>query len=75
MTNRTEDPNTVTLTAREKQVLKLIVDGLSTKQVAAELGISFKTAVTHRSRIMEKVDVHNVVLLVRYAILNKLAEP
>ena len=56
------------LTQREEEVLRLIVDGKSTKEVAAKLGISFKTAVCHRTRIMEKLDIHETATLVRYAI-------
>ncbi len=56
------------LTEREYQVLKLIVDGSSTKEVAATLGIAFKTSVGHRSRLMKKLGLHDSVSLVRYAI-------
>ena len=63
------------LTAREREVLILIAEGLSTKQIAKHLSISFKTAVSHRSNIMVKLDVHNAVGLTRYAIRNGLIEP
>jgi len=53
------------LTAREHQVLSLIIDGYSTKQIAAELGISFKTAACHRDHIMAKSGAANVADLVR----------
>jgi PAS domain S-box-containing protein len=56
------------LTPREVQVLALVADGHSTKEVAALLGISYKTADSHRSRIMEKLNVHETASLVRYAI-------
>jgi DNA-binding NarL/FixJ family response regulator len=56
------------LTSRERQVLELIASGLSSKQVAFELGISFRTAVCHRYRIMQKLRVHDVAGLVQYAI-------
>ena len=56
------------LTSREVQVLALVADGNSTKEIAALLGISYKTADSHRSRIMEKVGVHETASLVRYAI-------
>jgi DNA-binding NarL/FixJ family response regulator len=62
------------LTPREREVLKLIVAGLTSREIAAELRISFKTVVTHRSRIMDKLNVHDVASLVRCAIRNKLAE-
>jgi len=56
------------LTAREVQVLALVAEGKSTKEIAALLGISYKTADSHRSRIMEKLGVHETASLVRYAI-------
>ena len=56
------------LTARELQVLALVADGKSTKEIAGLLGISYKTADSHRSRIMEKLGVHETASLVRYAI-------
>jgi DNA-binding CsgD family transcriptional regulator len=60
------------LSARERQVLTLIVKGKSSKEIAAELGISFKTAVTHRTSIMSKLDVHEIASVVREAILRGL---
>lgn len=62
----------VPLTAREKQVLVLIAEGRTTKETAALLGISYKTADSHRSKIMEKLDVHETASLVRYAIRHNL---
>ena len=56
------------LTVREVQVLTLVAEGHSTKKIAALLGISYKTADSHRSRIMEKLGVHETASLVRYAI-------
>ncbi len=56
------------LTDREKQVLKLVAEGLSNKEVAEALGISVKTAMTHREHVMEKLDLHNRTELVRFAI-------
>jgi DNA-binding CsgD family transcriptional regulator len=56
------------LTAREREVLHLIASGLSTKEVAANLGISFKTAACHRANIMSKLGLHSVVDLVRYTL-------
>lgn len=57
-----------TLTDREKQVLKLVAEGLSNKEVAETLGISVKTAMSHREKVMEKLGVHNRTELVRFAI-------
>jgi PAS domain S-box-containing protein len=63
------------LTERERQVLVLIADGKSTKETAARLGISYKTADSHRSRILEKLGVHETASMVRYAIRAGLIEP
>jgi two-component system response regulator NreC len=56
------------LTPREKQVLTLVGEGKSTKQIAEALHISVKTAEFHRGRLMKKLDVHDTANLVRYAI-------
>lgn len=63
------------LTDREKQVLILVAEGKSTKEVAAALGISYKTADSHRTKIMEKLDVHETASLVRWAIRHSLVQP
>jgi len=57
-----------TLTDREKQVLKLVAEGASNKEVADVLGISVKTAMSHRERVMEKLGLHNRTDLVRFAL-------
>lgn len=62
------------LTERERQVLVLIAAGKSTKEAAAALGISYKTADSHRSRILEKLGVHETASMVRYAIRAGLIE-
>ena len=56
------------LTPRERTVLQLIVAGKTTRQIATELGIAFKTAACHRSSAMGKLDVNNTAALVREAI-------
>jgi two-component system response regulator NreC len=56
------------LSPREREVLQLIAEGKSTKEVGTVLGISTKTAESHRTRIMGKLDIHEVASLVRYAI-------
>lgn len=61
------------LTPREQQVLQLIAEGLSSKDVATRLEISLKTAETHRVNLMRKLDIHSVSELVRYAIRNRIA--
>jgi len=63
------------LTERERQVLVMIANGNSTKATATRLGISYKTADSHRSRILEKLGVHETASMVRYAIRAGLIEP
>jgi DNA-binding NarL/FixJ family response regulator len=70
-TTRPPDP----LTSRERQVLQLISEGKSTKDVACLLGISTKTAESHRARLMHKLDIHETASLVRYAIRRGLIQP
>jgi DNA-binding NarL/FixJ family response regulator len=62
--------NGVRLTAREKQILYLLAEARSSKEVAVILGISVKTAETHRANIMRRLDCHSVGELVLYAIRN-----
>ena len=62
------------LTQRERQVLKLIAEGYSTKECATILGVSVKTADSHRTRLMRKLDIHGTAGLVRYAVRHHLAE-
>ena len=63
-----KDLPTDLLTNREKQVLQLIAEGSTTKEVASILNISVKTAESHRSQIMSRLDIHNIAGLVHYAI-------
>jgi DNA-binding NarL/FixJ family response regulator len=63
------------LSRRERQVLQLIGEGKSTKEVATLLRIGVKTAESHRSRLMQKLDIHEVASLVRYAIRMGVIEP
>ena len=60
------------LTERERQVLQLVVEGKSNKEIAMVLGISPKTVSVHRTNIMSKLDVQNTVELIRYATSNPL---
>ena len=57
-----------TLTDREKQVLKLVAEGRSNKEVAEMLGISVKTAMSHREHIMQKLDLHSRTELIKFAL-------
>ena len=62
------------LTDREHEILQLISEGKATKEVAAVLGLSVKTAETHRVNLMRKLQVHSIGELVRYAVRNKIIE-
>ena len=62
------------LTARELEVLQLVAEGKSTKEIARLLGIGHKTAESHRTRIMKKTNIHNTAGLVRYAISRGLTQ-
>jgi DNA-binding NarL/FixJ family response regulator len=63
------------LTSRQREVLLLIAEGRSTKQIAARLRISFKTVETHRAHIMRRLNIYDVAGLVRYAIRQGLVQP
>lgn len=67
-------PDDGPLTARERQVLKLVAEGYSTKECATVLGVSVKTADSHRTRLMRKLGIHGTAGLVRYAVRHHLAE-
>jgi len=56
------------LTPRQIEVLRLVAEGYSTKQIAFKLGISAKTVETHRAQLTERLDIHDVAGLVRYAL-------
>jgi len=62
------------LTPREREIVQLLAEGKSNKEVAAALGISVKTAETHRAAVMRKLELKSLADLVRYAIRNKIAE-
>jgi two-component system, NarL family, response regulator NreC len=63
------------LSVRERQVLQLIAEGHSTKAIAARLAISAKTVESHRSKLMQKLDIHDTASLVRYAIRSGVTQP
>jgi len=63
------------LTQREREVLKLIADGLSSKEIASQLGVSLKTIESHRANLMDKLDIHKVSGLVRFAVRAGLVAP
>jgi RNA polymerase sigma factor (sigma-70 family) len=62
------------LSPRQKEVLRLIAEGRTTKQIAQTLEISVKTVETHRSQLMDRLDIHDVAGLVRYSITVGLVE-
>ncbi len=63
------------LTARERQVLQLIAEGKSTKDVASLLGITVKTAESHRTALMKKLNIHEIASLVLYAVRRGIVKP
>jgi len=63
------------LTSREREIVQLLSEGKSSKEVASILSISVKTAETHRANIMRKLEIHSVSELVRYAVRNQIIEP
>jgi DNA-binding NarL/FixJ family response regulator len=65
----------IPLTSREREILHLLSDGRTNKDIASTLGISVKTAETHRANIMRKLELHSVSELVRYAVRNHMIEP
>jgi len=60
------------LTPRESEVLRLIATGLSSREIAGELKVSIKTVIAHRYQLMRKLDLHDVVSLVHYAVRKKI---
>lgn len=63
------------LTGREREVLQLVAEGKTTKEIAALLGVSVKTADAHRTRLMQKLDLHDVASLTRYAVRQGIVQP
>ncbi len=68
-----ESPKT-RLTPRQREIVQLLAEGKSSKEVAVKLGLSVKTAETHRANIMRRLDCHSVSELVRYAVRNNIIE-
>ncbi|MBI4499842.1 MAG: response regulator transcription factor [Gemmatimonadetes bacterium] len=67
-TERTSRHSLERLTARQREILQLIAEGNSTKDIAQNLGLSVKTVETHRAQLMARLDIHDIAGLVRYAI-------
>jgi DNA-binding NarL/FixJ family response regulator len=64
-----------TLTPREREVLQLLTEGKTNKEIGVALGVTTKTAETHRAHILTKLNLHSMSELVRYAIRNRIIEP
>jgi DNA-binding NarL/FixJ family response regulator len=65
----------VRLTAREREIVQFLAEGKSNKEVAGALGVSIRTAETHRANVLRKLNLDSLASLVRYAIRNKMIEP
>jgi DNA-binding NarL/FixJ family response regulator len=70
-----EEAGNIPLTRREKEILVLVAEGLTNQEIAKKLYISPRTVDTHRTNIMQKLDIHDVATLVRYAIKHGLVPP
>ena len=70
-----EDDSLDSLTSREREIIQLIAESFSNKEIAAKLGMSVRTADTHRTNIMRKLNLHDVAALTRWAIANQLVNP
>ena len=75
LSDSTQDLIAAKLSKKEIDVLRLIANGYATKQIAAMMGITFKTAVSHRTRLMAKLNIHETASLTRYAIRIGLIDP
>ena len=64
--------NEFSLTAREREVLQLVTEGIATRDIATQIHISVKTVETHRRQLMKKLDLYTVAELTKYAIRNGL---
>jgi DNA-binding CsgD family transcriptional regulator len=73
--SHSENGSSVTLSDREREIVRLMANGVSNKEISAALGISVKTVECHRSRVFLKLKLESVATLVRYAIRNHIVEP
>jgi DNA-binding NarL/FixJ family response regulator len=69
-----ETPNQCILTPREREVIQLVAEGKTTKEIATTLSLSVKTAETHRTNLMRKLDLHSVADLTLYAVRNGIVQ-
>jgi DNA-binding NarL/FixJ family response regulator len=72
--NEREDVSDDVLTSREREVIQLLAEGKTSKEVASALNLSVKTAETHRTNLMRKLDLHSVADLTRYAVRNGIVQ-
>jgi DNA-binding NarL/FixJ family response regulator len=63
------------LSSRQREILQLLAEGKSSKQIALTLGLSLATVETHRTNVMRKLELHNISEVVRYAVRNQIIEP
>jgi DNA-binding NarL/FixJ family response regulator len=70
----TNKPPAPHLTSREREIVQLLAEGKSTKEIAITLGLSVKTAETHRSNLMRKLGLHSVGEVVLYAVRNNIVQ-
>ena len=68
------EPGGNRLTSRQREIIQLLAEGKSSKEVAVALNLSVKTAETHRANIMRKLQYHSVSEVVRYAVRNGIVE-
>jgi len=71
---REQDPASDVLTSREREVIQLLAEGKTSKEVAVTLNLSVKTAETHRTNLMRKLGLHSVADLTRYAVRNGIVQ-
>jgi DNA-binding NarL/FixJ family response regulator len=64
----------IRLTPRQREVIQLLAEGRSSKEIAVTLGLSVKTADTHRANIMQRLNCHSVTEIVRYAVRNNIID-
>ena len=73
-TEKKEDETAAILTGREREVIQLLAEGKTSKEVAVALHLSVKTAETHRTNLMRKLGLHSVADLTRYAVRNRIVQ-
>ena len=73
-TEKKEDETAAILTGREREVIQLLAEGKTSKEVAVALHLSVKTAETHRTNLMRKLGLHSVADLTRYAVRNGIVQ-